>query len=101
MNTTTLSHGEGERAGASILATTDCLGPGPVLGPRTSGLDLGFRGGDLGDDLARLLDLQSQPVTNGTSACCIGDERDPACLETVPSTVDPATLDATCPVLCP
>jgi hypothetical protein len=101
------------------LATTEGVGPivfglSPVLStPRpyadgtlgtitvedgwavTPSLDLRFRGGDLGTDVARLLDLQSQPVTNGTSACCIGGERDPACLVLLADT-DPDTL---CPLI--
>lgn len=61
----------------------------------TSSLDLPFRGASPGTNLARLLDLQSQPVTNGVSACCIGGERDPACLLRLRDT-DPDTL---CPLI--
>ena len=35
---------------------------------------------DLGPDLGLILRAQAGAVTSGSSACCIGGERDPACL---------------------
>jgi len=58
------------------------ISPTPVT---PLGLDLRYRGADLGDDLAAQLGTQDVPVTAGLAACCLGMEPDPACAEIVPA----------------